>query len=89
MITRQIEVRDSIHQTTEAVLNMARTCKTALADGWQIGQDAPGIAMNAISNLPVIFGNREKLMAEVKEDIPGAITAAGIFLGDLARILIK
>lgn len=49
----------------------------------------PALVSTAISELPDIFESASDLADEIKADVPGAVMAAGLFLGDVAEVFLS
>lgn len=88
-IKLEIEVPKELHEVNVAVLNVLKAVKTALADGWQIGQDLPIIVTAAIANLPPAIDGFEKIADEVKENMPGTVNAGAFLAAEIIKIFKK
>lgn len=88
MIKHEISIPESIDEVSESLLDLIKAAKTALEDGWSVG-DVPGLVTAGLGELPTIFEHAPDIAADIAADVPNAIRAVGIFLGDVAEVFLS
>jgi hypothetical protein len=86
---KSIEVSEHADAVMQALQQVVKHIKDALADGWQTGQDLPVILSQSFDDLIVVIGNVKEIPVEAKEDVVAfgkAITDGG---WDMAALFIK
>jgi hypothetical protein len=68
MIIKQVEVPKHVAEFAEAVAEIVKATKVALADGFQPGSDIPVIVAAAWAKLPAAVAGIEMLPAELAHD---------------------
>jgi hypothetical protein len=69
----ELEVSSASYAVGHALEGVVDSIKTALADGWQPGQDLPAIVIGSVSALAPAVGQITSLPESAKED-PEAFT---------------
>ena len=73
VIKIEIEVAEGGHELSESLRQFVKDTRTALADGWQPGQDIPAILTAAFTRLVPAIRAVEKIGPEASEN-PRALT---------------
>lgn len=75
----QVEVTKEAHEVGEALAELLKNTKAALADGFQIGQDIPAIVMGSMEKLIKGVQGADQLGDEARADLEAFIS--GVLLG--------
>ena len=65
-LTVSVEVSKEAYEFGVGLVNIGKSIKTALADGWQPGQDLPVIVLTAVAELPKMIEGMEDIEDEFK-----------------------
>ena len=82
-----VKVPQETYALEQGLVKFVGACKTALADGFQAGQDLPVIISAALADLLPAVAGVSALTEEVK-DLASMINVGGLFAGDLAKVFI-
>lgn len=63
----EVEVSKEAYELGAGIAKFHAVVKTALADGWQIGQDIPPIMSSALSDLVPAMQGADQVSAESKD----------------------
>lgn len=84
LVTKSITVTKGAADFSKAIVDLVTTTQTALANGFQPGEDLAVIAGEALKDLPVAVANLSKLKEEAEYDKGKVILAV---IAELDRIL--
>ncbi len=85
----QVEVSEKAYALGQALTELVKVSKQALADGFQAGQDVPVIVLAAASQVVKVVEGINAAGDELKEDQAAFIAALGLSAKDLAGVLLK
>lgn len=84
-----VQVTKEAHEIGEALKNIAKAVKDAMADGWQAGTDIPAIVVNSLNPLMSAIDGYDKLPDEFKNETEAATKGVMIPLIDVPFMFIK
>jgi len=85
---KTIQVPKEADEIFEALVEIVKATKTALADGFQPGQDVPAVVAAAWTKLPAAMQGIEQVPGEVVAHRGALVKSAGCAAGDLVDALI-
>lgn len=85
----QVEVSEHAHQLGEAVKGLVGSVQSALADGFQAGQDLPKIASENFAGLVGAVQAAGQLGFEAGEDMNAFMKAWALVGADIAALFVK
>ena len=85
-VKKEVEVPKELDEVCQALVNIAKTCKEAMKDGFQVGSDLPVILMAAVAELPKAMAGMEKVSGEFELDKAGSIKAGVLMAADLVAL---
>lgn len=68
LVTKTVQVSESADKIGKAVLDIVKSAKTALADGWQPSKDVPAILVSATTALLSAMSEIPDVPADVAEN---------------------
>lgn len=71
----EVEVAEKTHEALMSLAGFAGDLRTALADGWQVGQDLPVVLSSALTKLVPAVSAVSEIKAEVSADRASALRA--------------
>lgn len=77
----EVEVSKESYELGAGLVAIIKAVRLAAADGWQMGQDLPAIAMSAFGQMTAIEGI-DKIDDEIKADPAAFGKALALTLGD-------
>jgi hypothetical protein len=84
-----VSVEDKSYDVGQAVVQIVKAAKDALADGFQPGQDIPVILTSAISQLVTILGDAPSIPVESSDDLAAFIKSWSLAGLDIAALFLK
>ncbi len=87
--TISVVVEEKSYEVGQAVKNLVKSAKDALADGFQPGQDLPKIVSENFSGLITAVGDMKDVPAEAQEDVEAFMKAWGIAGLEIAGMFLK
>lgn len=86
--TVSVSVEDKSYDVGQAVVQIVKAAKDALADGFQPGQDIPAILSAAIAQLVKILGDAPAIPAESGDDLTAFIKSWSLAGLDIAALFL-
>ncbi len=77
----EVEVSKEAYELGQGVVAVLKAAKLAAADGWQLGQDLPVIAMAAFGQVAALQGV-DQIGVEIKEDPAAFAKAISLSIAD-------
>lgn len=77
------------HEVGKAIAGLMKNYKVAVADGFQVGQDAPAILMGSFNELMAAIDGVDQIGAEFKADPVNAAMGALVPLAEGISELVK
>jgi hypothetical protein len=87
-MTVSVEVTKEAYELGQALVEVVKATKAALADGWQPGTDVPAVLMASIAALPKGVDGAQKLGDESKSTVE-FISAFALAGKDLAALFLN
>jgi hypothetical protein len=84
-----VEVESSGYELMQAFAEVSVAYKQALADGFQPGQDLPGMVTVALAKIPGILADLSAIPADIAESKVGFLKGVNLGAYDLAEGLLK
>jgi hypothetical protein len=86
-VTKSVDVPKNAAAVGDALVQVAKATKQALADGWQPGQDIPAILLGSFQPLTTALAAVGAVPAEAKEDAADVALAFAITGHDVYEAL--
>lgn len=86
---KTVTVSKEMVELMDAVVELVKVTKQALADGFQMGQDVGPILSVAIAKLPVAVDGVDKLGEEMKKDPQAFANAVALGASELLALFVK
>ena len=89
MVKREIEETKDLKELEDMLLGLVKSCKKAVADGFQAGQDLPVIVTENLNGFMTGLSGLENLSPAYKEKLFASIRSNVNFGIDMAEALIE
>ena len=83
------EVTKETYEVCDALAEVVKNTKQALADGFQPGQDIPAVVLGSFNKFAAGLDGFMKMPAEAKGNTPAFIQGVGVGLGKVGAELAK
>lgn len=84
-----VKVGKETYELEQGLVKFVRSCRLAMADGFQAGQDLPAMLTSALADLLPAIQGVEQLDDEAKGDLASSVAVVGLMGSDLTRVFME